>query len=116
MSQFRKCIVSTIGAARLPGSGGGKAAPNPARPSVVDFRADVMKAVTARLPKDVHLSGFLAAYVLYDSEDAIEREVHAQKILGDRRHSVEQRVGEEFVKRAIYPTAGYFRSTKQRTV
>lgn len=110
-------MVSTIGASKLPTGGGGKSSPNPAKPSVVDFRADVMKVVNAKLPKDVTLSKFLAAYVLYDSEDAIEREVHAQKHLGDRRHSVEQRLGEEFIKRGIYPVQGrgYFYALRRKS-
>lgn len=110
MAHFRKVLETTIGAAKLPGSG--RSSPNPMKPSVVDFRADVVKALAARIPKDVSVNKFFDAYVYYDSEDAIEREQHAQKILGDRRHSVEQRVGAEFVLRGIHPCTAYFTSVR----
>jgi hypothetical protein len=115
LSYFRKFMVSTIGASK-PMGGGGKTSPNPTKPSVIDYRADVMKAVSAKLPKDVPLSKFLAAYVLYDSEDSIERELHAQKVIGDRRHSVEQRLGEEFIRRGIFPVQGkgYFYTLRRK--
>jgi hypothetical protein len=111
MSHLRKCSTSTLGASKLPGSSG-KSSPNPVKPSVIDFRADVMKAVTARLPKDISLEKFVEAYVDFDTEDDIEREVHAQKILHDRRHSAEQRCGDEFILRGIYPVNRYFTSVR----
>lgn len=84
--------------------GGGER--NPIKPSPVEFRADVFLAIAAACPSDIDMKKFHLAYTLYDSEDVIEREKHAHKILGDRRHSVEQRVGAEFIKRKIHPVQG----------
>jgi hypothetical protein len=87
------------------GSGGSR---NPAKPTPVEFWADVFIALRSSCPRDVRLVNFFLAYVLgeADTEDAIERELHAQRTLGDRRHSVEQRVGAEFIKRGIWPVQG----------
>ena len=87
------------------GSGGSR---NPAKPTPVDFWCDVFLAIRATCPKDVSLVRFFLAYVLGDAdqEGAIARERHAQKELGDRRHSVEQRVGAEFIRRGIHPVQG----------
>ena len=86
-------------------SGGSR---NPAKPTSVEFWCDVFLAVRATCPKDISLVRFFLAYVLGDAdqEDAIARELHAQKELGDRRHSVEQRVGAEFIRRGIHPVQG----------
>lgn len=85
------------------GSGGSR---NPAKPTTVEFWADVFLAIKASCPRDVSMVKFHLAYTLYDSEDVIDNEKHAHRILGDRRHSVEQRVGAEFIKRKIYPVMG----------
>jgi hypothetical protein len=90
--------------------GGG--ARNPAKPTTVDFWADVFLAIRQSIPRDVNLVDFHIAYTLYDSDDAIDRELWADKKLGGRRHSVEQRVGEEFVNRKIFPVAEYFRAER----
>jgi hypothetical protein len=86
-------------------SGGSR---NPAKPNPVEFWSDVFLAVKATCPKDITLVRFFLAYVLGDAdvEDDIMRELHAQKSLGDRRHSVEQRVGAEFLRRGIHPVMG----------
>jgi hypothetical protein len=86
---------------------------NPGRPTPIDFRVDVKRAIEAKIPKDIDLLGFDDAYLSFDSEDYIEREVHAHAILGDRRHSVEQRIGEEFLRRKLYPTRVYFEYTRK---
>jgi hypothetical protein len=87
------------------GSGGSR---NPAKPNSVEFWSDVFLAVKATCPKDITLVRFFLAYVLGDADvdDDIARELHAQKSLGDRRHSVEQRVGAEFLRRKIFPVQG----------
>lgn len=90
-------------------SGGSR---NPAKPTSVEFWCDVFIAIRATCPRDISYVRFFLAYVLGDAdqEDAIARELHAQKTLGDRRHSVEQRVGAEFIRRGIFPVQarGYF--------
>lgn len=89
------------------GSGGSR---NPAKPTTVEFWADAFLAIRAACPKDVDMVSFHLAYTLFDTEDAIEQEKHADRVIGGRRHSVEQRVGEEFVRRGIFPVQarGYF--------
>lgn len=87
----------------------GSAAPrNPAKPTLVEFRCDVFMAIKAACPKDIDLKQFFLAYVLGDADqdDSIAREIHAQKLLHDRRHSVEQRIGAEFLKRKLFPVQG----------
>jgi hypothetical protein len=88
---------------------------------MVDFWADVFLAIKVAVPKDIDLVKFHIAYTLYDSDDAIDRELWAQKTLHDRRHSVEQRLGAEFIRRGIHPVMGkgYFwcpRKDKHATV
>jgi hypothetical protein len=99
--------IGAMGAINPERSGGSGSAKNPAKPSMVDFRCDVWMAIKSSIPKDIDLVEFHLAYTLYDSEDYIDREKHAQKVLHDRRHSVEQRLGAEFIKRGLH-RANYF--------
>lgn len=96
------------------GSGGSR---NPAKPTPVEFWADVFLTIRDACPRDISFVRFFLAYVLGDADqdDEIAREMHAQKTLGDRRHSVEQRVGAEFIRRKIYPVQGkgYFYAPRQ---
>jgi hypothetical protein len=87
---------------------GGAGSKNPAKPNLVEFWSDVFLAVKATCPKDVSLVKFFLAYVLGDADvdDEIERGKHAFKTLGNRMHSVEQRVGAEFLRRGISPVQG----------
>ncbi len=100
-------LLGAVGAMDFRKVGGSVAARNPAAPLSVEFRADVLLAIKAAMPKGIRLSNFILAYLLYDSDDELERNVFAQKVLGGRMHSVEQRVGAEFVRRAIFPEAVY---------
>jgi hypothetical protein len=86
---------------------GGAAPHNPAAPTTVDFRCDVLMAIRDALPKGVRLAKFIQAYLLWDSGDALEQNIFSQKILGGRVHSVEQRIGAEFVRRGIWPDQAY---------
>lgn len=86
---------------------GGASPRNPAAPTTVDFRCDVLMAIKAAMPKGVRLTKFIQAYMLWDSEDALEQNIFSQKILGGRVHSVEQRIGAEFVRRKIWPDQAY---------
>ena len=102
-----KPTLGHVGAVNLQAQSGGKpAAKNPSAPSMVDFWADVFLAIKVAVPRDIDLIKFHLAYTLYDSDDAIDRELWAQKILHDRRHSVEQRLGAEFIRRKIFPVQG----------
>lgn len=84
----------------------GGAPRDPAKPTPVEFRADALRIIQKTLPKNVTLVEFMTAYLVYDSEDAIERGVHAEKILGARMHSVEQRMGAAFIETGIFPVMG----------
>jgi hypothetical protein len=112
LGHFRKCSGSGLGASKPIGDGG-RTTPNPIKPSVVDFRADVMKAVKKRMPKDIPFIRFDITYVQYDSDDQIDQERFAQKMFGERRHIFEQWIGEEFIRRGIHPCTKYF--TVKRT-
>lgn len=88
----------------------GGAPRDPAKPTPVEFRADVCRTIQQTLPKNVELREFMLAYLVYDSEDAMECSIWAQRVLGARMHSVEQRLGAEFIARGISPVQakGYF--------
>lgn len=94
-----------VGAIQLDSSGGGGTR-DTARPTPVEFRCDVQLAISMKLPKNINRALFDAAYLEYDSEEAMDREIYAQKVLGDKRHSAEQRLGEEFVRRGLFPIQG----------
>lgn len=100
-------LLGPPGAMNLKKAGGSPTPKNPIAPLPVEFRSDVLLAVQASIPKGVSLRNFILSYLLFDSDDEIERGVFAQKILGGRALSVEQRVGAEFVRRAIYPLGPY---------
>lgn len=100
-------LLGNVGAMDCSKTGGSPAPRNPISPLPVEFKCDVLLAVAAAMPKGVNLARFLVSYLVFDSEDEIERSVFAQTILGGRLHSVEQRIGAEFVRRAIWPIAVY---------
>jgi len=110
MNQLRRMgrpTLGHVGAVNIQAQSGGKpAAKNPAKPSMVDFWADVFLAIKVAVPKDIDLVKFHIAYTLYSSDNPIDQELWAQKILHDRRHSVEQRLGAEFIRRGIHPVMG----------
>jgi hypothetical protein len=107
LRRMGKPTLGHVGAVNIQAQSGGKpAVKNPAKPSMVDFWADVFLAIKVAVPKDIDLVKFHIAYTLYDSDDAIDRELWAQKVLHDRRHSVEQRLGAEFIRRGIHPVQG----------
>lgn len=103
MAAYRNFSVVSIKAVNLGANSQGVA--NPAKPTPIEFRCDVDKAVKLRL-KGATVAQFRETYAEYDSEDSIEMEMHAQRVLGDRRHSIEQRLGAEFLRRGIYPIGG----------
>jgi hypothetical protein len=108
--------LGPVGAVNPERAGSGNAsAKNPAKPSMVDFRCDVFMAIKAAMPRGVNLVDFHIAYTLFDSDDEIERNVHAEKVLHGRCHSVEQRLGAEFIRRKLFPVQGrgYFYSPRR---
>lgn len=78
----------------------------------LDFFCDVMGTIQTMLPKGVSLTNFFLAYLVYDSEDEIERNTHAIRVLGGRAHSVEQRLGMEFLRRGIWPVQLYLKTSE----
>lgn len=80
---------------------------NPVKPSLLELWCDVQIAIRAVLPKGVTYEKFETVYFQFDSEDETERNTHAYKMFGGRCHSIEQRVGAEFVRRGIYPLGKY---------
>lgn len=95
-----------LGAANLSASKGATVL-DPAKPNPSEFRADVEKIVEALVAVKYH-QWFWAAYSWYDSDDVIERELFAQRMVGDRRHSWEQRLGGKFIEAGLFPTRKYF--------
>ena len=110
MIYFRRMdrpMLKPMGAVNPDGGSHGPNVKNPVKPLPLDFWSDVLLAIRAVLPRGVSLSNFMLAYLLYDSEIEVERNKHAIRVLGGRAHSVEQRLGAEFVRRKIWPLGGY---------
>ena len=72
-----------------------------------EFRADVEKIVESLVAVKYH-PWFWAAYSWFDSQDDLERETFTQCLLGDRRHSWEQRLGGKFIETGVFPPKKYF--------
>lgn len=95
---------------------GGKGVSNPVRPSLTDFRCDVDRVLFKCIKDGGLMARFACAYIMYDSDDPIEMEVYAEKVVGSGRHGLEQGIGNEFIKRGIYPLhgkRGYFHTIRQ---
>lgn len=80
----------------------------------MDFRCDVDIIVKKTLPASYWVR-FCQAYILYDSLDPVDIELHADKIFGPKRHRFEQRLGFLFYKHGVYPTKKYFTVIKRKT-
>ena len=107
LAAYRRSRSSNgIGAASWSASKGATAL-DPAKPNMQEFRADVEKVVEALVAVKYH-QWFWAAYSWFDSDDAIERELFAQYLVGDRRHSWEQRLGAKFIEVGLFTPAAYF--------
>lgn len=101
MQAYRDCQVAPLSAIQYnDGSGGTRYA---AKPTLTDFKCDVERVIK-KCVKSRQV--FYLAYVFFDSEDAIEREVYADKLVGEGRHNLEQGMGAEFLKRRLHPTKG----------
>lgn len=94
---------------------GGRATPNVARPTMADLRCDVDLIIKTVVPKEWQLP-FWQAYVYYDADDPIDIEVHADKVykkFGANRHQIEQRLGQVFIRKGLFPTKRYFTVIRQ---
>jgi len=117
MEAYRGAKNVKVGVSAVNIGGGGKGTANPVKPTLVDFRCDVER-VFRKIFKDRLTSwlDFQSAYLDFDSEDYIERGMHAQKIYGEAMQNLEQGMGAEFIKRGIYPMHGkdsYFKTIRR---
>ena len=106
-------MISTVSAVNIGAPSGGSR--NPAKPTPLDFRCDVDKAVKTIVPEG-KLRRFYLAYTTPASEDEIEQGVFEQSILGGVRHRLGAAFGRScFIKRGLYPVQGrgYFYSVRQ---
>jgi hypothetical protein len=102
--------VTLLGCVNISGGGGGGSI-DKAKPIPSEFRCDVERIVEALVALKYH-PWFWAAYTTYDSPDDIEREKFAQRVLGDRRHSWEQRLGGKFIELGLHPPAKYMQHVR----
>ncbi len=118
LRQVMRAKLGSVGAMNPEKARSSSAQQDPAKPTSVDFKCDVFKVIAKILPSSVKMTDFHLAYTLYDSETDVDREIHAQSKLGSRRHSIEQRMGAEFIRRKIFPVKGrggyFFRLRKPR--
>ena len=108
MEAYRKTLshVSGLGCVNLKPTKS-QVAQDPAKPSPAEFRCDVEQTVERVVAVKYH-QWFWAAYGWFDSVDTIEREYFVQRLLGDRRHSWEQRLGAKFLEVGLDPPTKYF--------
>jgi hypothetical protein len=108
MKAYRESQIITISATQF--LDGGKTSRYAAKPTAIDFRCDVDKVIKKCVRYDI--ARFYETYVYFDSEDAIEREMMADKMMGEKRHNLEQGMGAEFIRRHLLPTGknGYFQT------
>ena len=111
-AHYRALATSqSISAVNMAAASGGSR--NPAKPTPLDFRCDVDKAIDIVVPKNRRVR-FRLTYIVPWAETDLEQEIFADKMLGGIRHSFEQRLGELFTKRGLYPVQkkGYFYSVR----
>lgn len=101
MQAYRDSQIAPVSAIQYgDGSGGTR---YEAKPTLTDFKCDVERVIKKCV---TDLSLFSIAYVYFDAEDPIEREVYADKVIGAGRHNLEQGMGAEFIRRKLHPTKG----------
>ena len=113
MQAYRDSQVAPLSAIQYGDSAGGTR--YAAKPTLTDFKCDVERVIH-KCVKTGKIN-FLKAYVWFDSEDTIEREMHADQVIGEGRHNLEQGMGAEFIKRRLHPTkgkGGYFHTVRRR--
>ena len=86
---------------------------NPAKVSLTEFRAEVELVIESIITDYSSLLYFYTAYIKFDSEDELEREIFSEKMLGVKRITLEQKVGAELIKRKIFPLKAYFNSIRR---
>jgi hypothetical protein len=114
MACYRQAQDTGLGTASI--DGGGKGVSNPVRPSLTDFRCDVEKVINKCVTAQDMVVRFRASYINFDSENPIDNERYADKVIGGGRHSIEQGCGNLFIKNGLYPLhgrGGYFNCIRQ---
>lgn len=111
MATWRGSIGAGLGSVRMGGAPGAQFKIK-VKPTPVDFRADVCKVVQLVVKGD-KLPWFWAAYS-FDSCDPQDIELFVQHMLGDRRHSWEQRLGKLFIDNKLSPSE-YFGDQNEKT-
>ena len=101
MAAWRGSIGAGLGSVRLGGAPGAQFKIK-TKPTPIDFRADVQKIVQ-QVVKGDKLAWFWSAYS-FDSCDSRDIEWFVQHMLGDRRHSWEQRLGKLFSDNRMIPS------------
>lgn len=114
MAFYRQAQSNGVGASVIDGSGKGTS--NPVKPSLTDFRCDVEKIINHCVRAQDLVVRFRACYINYDSENPIDIERYADKVIGALRHGLEQGIGALFIRKGLHPlygNGGYFRSIRQ---
>lgn len=88
-------------------------APNPAKPTPLEFRCDVDRVIKKCLPGGAARTAFSMVYIMPRSDEQLDIEIAADRILGVRRHNLEEGMGAEFIRRKLYPTNRYFKSIRK---
>ena len=99
--------IGSISAVNMAASAKGSV--NPAKPTPLDFKADVDRVIKKIVPEKYRVK-FAVVYILIEAPTALLQEMLADKIIGGARHSFEQRIGDAFIQRGIHPVQqrGYF--------
>ena len=114
MGHYRS--LSTVRLSAMSYGGGCAGSFYAARPKAIDYKIDCDRIFTKCLKSRSEQERFAEAYIFYDSDDSIDREIFAQSILGDKRHTLEQGIGALFLKRELYPAVKYFRAIRGKKV
>jgi hypothetical protein len=97
-------------------SDSGRAAPpSAAKPRIQDFLCDV-SLVVKKIVNEKYRTRFRIAYECVEFDDPIDQEKWAHKTCGGIRHSWEQRIGAELIRRGIHPYTKYFRYERRSDV
>jgi hypothetical protein len=112
-SHYRSLLTSTSISAVNIETSGNKPVRNPAKPTPLDFKCDVDKAVKVVVPV-AKRRRFYAVYGLNWTDDEIEQGMLADRVLGGVHNSWEQRLGELFARLGLFPVQGrgYFRCVR----
>jgi hypothetical protein len=116
MAMYRQAQDITGGMGAVNMSNEGKGTSYLVQPSLTDFRCDVERVINKCVTAQDAVVRFRASYINYDSEEQMDIERYADKVIGSGRHGLEQGIGALFIKQGIYPLyekGGYFNTIRQ---